>query len=302
MRIALIINPRAGRNCGLAAAQAAEAVFREAGWEVSRRLTEGPGDAVRLAREAAAEGPDAVFACGGDGTLSQALTGLLDTGLPLGIIPAGTGNDFCRALGLPRDPAQAARLALTGRPRPIDLLEINDGEQWCFNVSGLGFDAAVAERMNRRRRSTGGLTAYLAAVLHELAHYRPTPVRLTLDGEAWEGRALLVALANAQGYGAGMQIAPTALIDDGYMDVVVVGHLSRASFLWNLPKVFRGTHLSLPAVRLWRCREVTVETPERQPVLVDGDVQAATPLHVRVAPGKARLWVPEGESALFAEG
>ncbi len=301
MRLALLVNPCAGRNRGLAAAQVAEAVFREAGWRVSRSVTQGPGDAVRLAREAAAAAPDAVFACGGDGTVSQALTGLLDTGLPLGIIPAGTGNDFCRALGLPRDPALAARRALTGRPRPIDLLEINGGEHWSFNVTGTGFDAAVAARINRRRRLTGGLTAYLAAVLQELAHYRPVEVRLSIDGQPWEGRALLVALANAQAYGAGMRIAPQARIDDGYMDVVVVGRLTRAQFLWNLPRVFHGTHLTHPAVHHWRAREATVETSDPHPALVDGDVQTTTPLHVRVAPAKALLWVPQGASPLFTE-
>lgn len=301
LRLALLVNPCAGRNCGLAAAQAAEAVFRVAGWEVSRRVTERPGDAVRLAREAAAEGFDLLCACGGDGTVSQALTGLLGTGLPLGLIPCGTGNDFCRALGLPRDPAQAARLALSGRPRAIDLLEINGGRHWSFNVCGLGFDAAVAARMNRRRRTTGGLAAYLPAVLKELLRYRPTAMRLTLDGELWEGPALLVAVANAQSYGAGMRIAPEARIDDGFLEVVVVGPLSRVSFVWNLPRVFRGTHLTHPAVRTWRCREVAVETPEPQPVLIDGDVQAATPLQVRVAPATGLLWLPEGGGGLFVE-
>lgn len=299
MRTVLIVNPCAGCRSGLQAAAAAESILREAGWEVSRRLTEGPGDGQRLAREALAEAPGLVFACGGDGTLSQVLTGLLDSGVPTGIIPAGTGNDFVRALGIARDPAQAVRQALRGRARRMDLLEINGGECWSFNVTGTGFDAAVAERINRRARLTRGPTAYLSAVLQELARYRATEVRLQVDGEAWEGRALLVAVANAQGYGAGMRIAPQARIDDGRLDVVLVKDLSRARCLWSLPRVFRGTHLGHPAVRTWRAREVTVETEESAPVLVDGDVRVRTPLRVRVAPGKGLLWTPETGSALF---
>ncbi len=299
MRVVLIVNPCAGCRSGLTAGAAAEGVLREAGWEVSRRLTEGPGEGERLARAALAESPDLVLACGGDGTLSQVLTGLLGSGVPTGIIPAGTGNDFVRALGIARDPAEAARQALAGRPRRMDLLEINGGECWSFNVTGTGFDAAVAERINRRRRLTGGLTAYLSAVLQELAVYRPTEVRLQVDGEDWEGRALLVAVANAQDYGAGMRIAPQARIDDGRLDVVLVEDLGRARFLWNLPKVFRGTHLEHPAVRTWRAREVTVETAEPAPVLVDGDVRVRTPLRARVAPGEGLLWTPETGSALF---
>lgn len=299
MRTVLIVNPCAGCRSGLPASAAAEGVFREAGWEVSRRLTERSGDGERLAREALAESPDLVFACGGDGTLSQVLTGLLDSGVPTGIIPAGTGNDFGRALGIACNPAAAARQALVGRARPMDLLEINGGECWAFNVTGTGFDAAVAERINRRRRLTGGLTAYLSAVLQELAVYRATEVRLQVDGEEWEGRALLVAVANAQAYGAGMRIAPRAQIDDGQLDVVLVKDLSRARFVWSLPRVFRGTHLSHPAVWTWRAREVTVETARPAPVLVDGDVRVRTPLRVRVLPGRGLLWTPEAESALF---
>ena len=300
MRVTLIVNPRAGKNSGRACAAAAEAEFRQAGWEVTTRQTEGPGDAERLAREAVGERPDAVFACGGDGTLSQVLVGLLDSGIPAGIIPAGTGNDFARALGIPRDPAAAARRALAGRARRMDLLEINGGERWGFNVSGVGFDAAVAERINRRRRLAGGIVAYLTAVLQSWCGTARRRCGCGVDGEEWVGEALLVAIANAQAYGAGMRIAPGAKIDDGLLDVVLVEFFGRAEFLRNLPRVFRGTHLSHPRVHHWQGREVSVETATPAPVLVDGDLQTHTPLRVRVAPAKAWLWAPEGESGLFS--
>jgi diacylglycerol kinase (ATP) len=292
MRIALITNPTAGRNAGVTAAQRAADEFENAGWETVTRLTRGPGDATRLAREAADEGFDAVFACGGDGTLSQVLAGLLDTGVPGGMIPAGTGNDFARTIGLSRDAAAAARQLIRGQVKDIDLLQINNGALWSVNVAGVGFDAAVAARINRRRRLTGGLLAYLTAVVQELVSYRPTQMHLRVDDEQWEGRALLLAVANARSYGAGMKIAPTAEIDDGLLDVVLVEHVSRLEFIRSFPKVLRGTHTDHPAVRTWRGAEVTVETPQPSPVLVDGDLRCQTPLHVRVSPGRARLLMP----------
>ena len=247
---------------------------------------------MRLARKAAGEGFDAVLGCGGDGTLSQVLVGLLDTGVPGGTVPAGTGNDFSRTIGLSRDPATAARQLVRGHATDIDLLQINGGLLWSVNVTGVGFDAQVAVRINRRTRLTGGLVAYLTAVMQELITYRPTEVRLRVGDEQWEGLALLLAVANARSYGAGMKIAPEAKIDDGLLNVVVVEHMSRIAFLRNFPKVLRGTHIAHPAVRTWRASEVSIETPKPSPALVDGDVQCETPLHVRVSHSRARFWMP----------
>jgi diacylglycerol kinase (ATP) len=292
MRILLIANPRSGRNTGLAVARKAVAQLSGAGWEVVVRPTTTPGDATRLAREGAGEGFDAIFACGGDGTLSQVVHGLLDTGIPAGLIPAGTGNDFARTIGLSRDPVVAAQQVLSGAPAPVDLLEVNGGEAFSLNVMGVGFDAAVADRMNRRTRVTGGQVAYLTAVVQELAVHRPTQVELVVDGEGWSGRALLVAIANAQSYGAGMRIAPHASITDGLLDVVLVGAMGKLEFLRTFPQVFRGGHETHPAVRMWQAREVTLTTPAPVPVLIDGDLQAHTPLRVRVSPGRALVWMP----------
>jgi diacylglycerol kinase (ATP) len=248
-RLVLIANPAAGRGHGLVAAGRAQAVLKAAGCDVRLWATEGPGDATRLARQAAAEGHDAVLACGGDGTLSQVLSGLVETSVPAGVIPAGTGNDFCRTIGLSRDPREAARQLLAACDAPVDMLEVNAGAAWSVNTVGIGFDARVAVRINRRRRLTSGLLAYLSAVAQELAVYRPARVRLEVDSTGWEGQILLVAIANARFYGAGMMIAPMARINDGLLDVVVVTHMGRLEFVRGFPRVLRGDHLEHPAVR-----------------------------------------------------
>lgn len=292
MRITLIVNPVAGRRRGARAAAQALGVLAAAGVEVDVRHTAGPGDAERLSREAAAEGPDAVVVCGGDGSLSQAVRGLLDTGVPVGLIPAGTGNDFARAAGISREPRVAAAQIVGGRARAVDLLETDGGAVLALNVMGVGFDARVCERINRRRRVVSGKLAYLPAVARELISYRPIEVRLRVDDRWWEGHVLLLAVANANSYGAGMKISPRSRIDDGLLDVVVVQALSRVEFIRSFPRVFRGTHLDHPAVVALRGREVEVLTEEPCPVLSDGDLVTMTPLRVHVLPGRCLLWLP----------
>lgn len=292
VRVRIIANPVSGRRLGRRAAETAVHVFAEAGWNADVRLTGSPGDATRLAQEAAEEGVDAVFAAGGDGTLSQVLAGLLDTGIPAGLIPAGTGNDLARTLGLSLDPAAAARQALNGRAVPVDLMRLNDGAQWAVNVLGVGFDARVAVRCNRRSRFLGGLPAYLLSVAGEVVSFRMTPLRLEVDGETWEGSMLLCAVANATSYGAGMRIAPQASPHDGLLDVVLVRPVSRLGFLRAFPRVFQGTHLNHPAVEVFRGRKVRLLTEEPEPVNVDGDIAGTTPLKVEVAAARGLVWLP----------
>lgn len=290
MRVTVIVNPKAGRRRALRAAEEVAALLRGAGWDTDILHTKESGHATTLAREAATQS-DLILACGGDGTLSEVVNGLLETDIPAGLIPAGTGNDFARTIGMSPQPAQAAQQILGGGPVPVDLLEVGETGIVALNIIGAGFDAAVARRMNAQTRNAGFL-AYLSAVLLELADLRPTELRLRIDGAEWQGRALLVAVANAQSYGAGMRIAPQASITDGLLDVVLVREMSRLHFLRSLPLVFRGAHLSHSHVQVWQGREVHIETAEPAPVLVDGDLRAHTPLTVRVLPGRARLWLP----------
>lgn len=292
MRVVLIVNPISGHGRSLRAASRAAGVFAQAGWQVESRPTRGPGEAGPQALEAAREGYDVIFACGGDGTLSQVAAALLDQGVPAGVIPAGTGNDFARTIGLSRDPATAARQILAGRPQRVDILQVNGGRLWCLNVMGTGFDAAVCRRINARQRLLSGVPAYLMAVAQEFISYRPTPVSLEIDGQTWEGSVMLAAVANAQSYGAGMRISPLSDVQDGLLDVVVVRHVGRLEFARSFPRVFKGTHLAHPAVRHWRGRQVRLFTPNPSPVLVDGDLQCETPLEVRVCPARALLWMP----------
>lgn len=292
MRAVLIANPQAGRNRAVQAAEQARQVFRAAGWDVEVRLTGCPGDAVRIAAEAAAEGFDAVFACGGDGCLAEAANGSRGTQTAVGVVPAGTGNDFARHIGLPLEPARAAQALLQGAPHSVDMLQLNDGRPHALNVLGMGLDSRVAERINRRCRLVSGTAAYISALVAELWRYEAVQAHIEVDGEQWSGRILLVAVANATSYGGGMKVSPLSQIADGLLEVVALEYIPRMQFLRHFPRVFRGTHLSIPAVHHWQGRHVRLETGEPVPVSVDGDVMGHTPLEATVLPGAVNMWLP----------
>lgn len=232
-----------------------------------------------------------VVAAGGDGTIHAVAQGLINTNVPLGILPMGTGNDLARTLGIPSDPVLAAGLLFDHEPLPMDAVRFrcSGSEGYSLNIAGVGFDATVAQRINDGFRFLRGTTAYLAAVLQCLTTYRPVQLSITFDGETFESDAMLCAVANARFYGGGMQIAPNAKVDDGLIDVVVVGGVSKLEFLRQFPRVFKGTHLSHPAVRSFRGKSVLIGSNEPIPVLADGEIVGLTPVEFKVVPGALRV-------------
>lgn len=319
--LTLFVNPTAGRGRGSHAAQPAARALRDAGFSVRTVLGHTADDALRRAREAVAAGTGALVVVGGDGMVSLALRAVAGTRTPLGIIPAGTGNDFARALGLPLgDPAAAARvtariLGTTGA-RAVDLGRIGtggdmagagagaatgdgDGDtagrsgtgRWYGTVLASGFDSRVNDRGNRMRLRAGRFT-YDLAILAELAGFRPVPYRLTLDdGRVVETDATLVAVGNGSSYGGGMRICADARLDDGLLDVTVVGDCDRRTLIKVFPRVYKGTHLSHPKVTTYRVRSLTLEAPDTTGY-ADGEPLGSLPLTVSCVPGALRVLAP----------
>ena len=281
--VALVVNPTAGKGRGAAAAQAAEAALR--GDDVRRLVGRDGADALRLCREAVAEGVDVLVAVGGDGMAHLALQAVAGTDTALGLVPAGTGNDLARGLGLPLDPVAAAA-RLRADAVAVDAVR-TDGGTWWACVLGAGFDAAVNDRANRMSWPRGR-RRYDLAVVAELRAYRPLPFVLHLDGRRVEAEAMLVALGNASSYGGGMRVCPDARMDDGLLDVVVVGPMSRTTFLRLFPKVFAGRHVSHPSVRVLRAAEVSLAAPSAN-AYADGEPLGALPLTSTVVPGALRV-------------
>ncbi|MDX5567100.1 diacylglycerol kinase [Streptomyces sp. ID05-04B] len=292
--ITLFVNPAAGRGRGARAARPAASALRAAGFRVRTVLGENAGDALTRARAAVADGTGALIAVGGDGLAHLALQAVAGTRTPLGLVAAGTGNDFARALGLPvRDPAAAGRLIAEAlkedRIRDVDLGRT--GGRWFGTVLASGFDSRVNDRGNRLRWPAGRLR-YDLAMLVELAALRPFPYRITLDdGTVLETEATLVAVGNAPSYGGGMRICPGADLTDGLFDVTVVGACSRSTLLRVFPKVYRGTHVERREVTVHRAAKVEIAA-EGVSGYADGERLGRLPLTARCVPGAVRVIGP----------
>lgn len=288
-RALAIANPVAGGGRVQRRLEDLVKIFRETGARVDVVRTPAPGEGTRIAREAVEEGYARVIAIGGDGTVNEVLNGLLGTDTELAVVPLGSANDFAFALGL-HDWRQAARLAVTGTVRPIDVAVAN-GRAFA-NCAGVGVDAAGARRVERHKRAVGPL-GYLTAAVRTLATYRPQPVRVHFDGEVIIGKHLLVVASNGERFANGMRIAPGATIDDGLLDICVVGDTSLPESIALLAKVYRGAHVGHPKVRMLKVREVVIEQERVLPMELDGEVGTADRLDVRCVPGGVAVVAPD---------
>jgi diacylglycerol kinase (ATP) len=289
--VALIVNPTAGKGRASKVVASVAGRLREAGANVSILIGHDADDAVALGRRAVADGVDAVVALGGDGMAHLALNAVAGTNTPLGIVPAGTGNDLASSLKLPlKDPVAAAGVIadrlMNGTAWPMDAVRV--GEKWFGCVLGAGFDSRVNDRANRMTWPRGRMR-YNIAMLAELGVFSPLPFRLTLDnGEPWETEAMLVAVGNARSYGAGMLICPDADLTDGLVDVTVIGPISKPELLKTFPKVFKGTHVTHPAVTMRRAKSVTLEA-KGVTAYADGEFLADLPITCECVRGAVRI-------------
>jgi diacylglycerol kinase (ATP) len=270
----VIVNPVAGRGRTQKLLPQLEQTARAAG--IALHVSPEPGAPAKLARAAVDEGHDLV-ACGGDGLVTEVAGVAADTGRRLAIIPTGAGNDFARVLGYDtKQPLRAFDALAHGRDRVVDLGRVNG--RWYTCVTASGFDAEANRWANTVRRLSG-TTLYVAAVLRTLAVYKPHRFRVTVDDTTIETRAWLVAVGNGPAYAGGMHVTPGARLDDGLLDVTIIGTLSRPAFLWNFPKVFKGSHVSLREVTTLRGARVHLESLDASiPMEVYADGERVGPL------------------------
>ncbi|MEU7747524.1 YegS/Rv2252/BmrU family lipid kinase [Nonomuraea sp. NPDC049158] len=290
-QLVLLVNPaaRGGRTVRLLGPVARR--LRAGGAEVSVIVGDSAADALERACAAVAERPDALVAFGGDGLVHLAVQAVAGTDVPLGIIPAGTGNDIATALGVPRkDPIAAARTVLRGRSRLVDAARVRAGraEELFAGVVCCGFDSRVNERANGLTWPPG-MARYLLATVQELRRFRPIPFRVTFDdGEPIEREAMLVAVGNTSSYGAGMRVCPDARPDDGLLDVMILEAVSTAEFVRVFPSVYRGSHVSHQAVSVRRVRSVRLEAPDVV-AYADGERIGPSPITCEIQPGALRV-------------
>jgi len=239
------------------------------------------------------EPTDALVVVGGDGMANLGIDLVATSGIPLGIVPSGTGNDLADGLGIPVKDTEAAidflLEALQREPRIIDAGTIRHGEltTWFGCVVSAGFDATVNERANLMTRPRGR-SRYIVALLRELATLKPRPYRIHADGRLIEVEAMLVSVANNRSLGGGMRIVPDADLADGLLDLFIVARMSRVRFLRMFPKVFRGEHTGLPEVTILPVSGVRIEADDIV-AYADGERIGPLPIEVAVAPGALRI-------------
>jgi diacylglycerol kinase (ATP) len=296
-----LVNPAAangstGRRWPEIAHQAATA-----GLEGDAFISEARGHLGRLARDAAERGARLLVVVGGDGSINEVVNGLagLPEPPPLALIPRGTGGDLVRSFGIPDDVHEASRIALEGDTIAIDVGRVayrawdgHEDESLFANVASSGMSGAIAQRANDTSKALGAKASYLWATFAVFAGWSAVETRLTVDGESRSGPMFDVVVANGRFFGGGMKMCPEADAQDGLLDVVTIGDVTKRDLLLTMPKIYRGTHLPHPRAEALRGRVVTVETDEPVPVQLDGEQPGTTPARFDVLPGALRLRVP----------
>jgi diacylglycerol kinase (ATP) len=298
MAIAVVANPSSGRGKGTRLIPQVDALLHSLGLEHRMHVSQDPFDPERLSRQAAEEGAEIVAALGGDGHVGACANALVGTQSALAVIPAGAGNDFARHLGLNRkDPLAAARLLASPTIAKIDvaLAKTSQRERYYVNVAGVGFDSEVNAHANRVRFVQGTLK-YVFSTFVTLARFTAGRFSVCVDGKEHTLPGMLIAVANGSSYGGGMLVCPEARLDDGTLDVCVIGEIPKWDFVRTFPKVFKGRHVEHPKVLMLRGKKIEVSAERPFQVFADGELVGPIPATFTVVAGALSVVVPDRDS------
>jgi YegS/Rv2252/BmrU family lipid kinase len=292
-RFLTIVNPRGGAKRGMGVTAQVKPIFTKAGAELVVHFTEYGGHATQIVQAADFSDYDGICVIGGDGTTHEVVTGLMRRSdgarLPIGLIPAGTGNTLHHHLQC-GDPIEAARRIVQLEAHPLDVVrvETHDETAYCINIVGWGAVADInrrAERLRMLRKSR-----YAVATLVQILSPRPLTASIRLDDLVIEDRFLFVLGCNTKYTGTDMIVAPDAEVDDGLIDVVLLRNTSRRETLKMFRKVFEGTHLSLPSIECHQVRTMSIQSAGSQPLNLDGELKGYSPLTAEVMAGALQVY------------
>jgi len=290
----LIVNPAAGAGKTARKWPHIMARLQSIDLRFDYDITEAPGHARELARDAVAKGYELVVSIGGDGTINEVVNGLYDTGniaeIMLGIIGTGAGSDYIRTVGIPRAHLEACQCLRDPQKIAVDVgvIEYTSGEETVrrlfVNFAGMGFDAEIVRTTTLKYKALNATASYLAGLFSTLLFYKNKVVTLLIDGETIEEKVCTVLLNNGKYGGGGMFAAPEADLSDGLLDVLIIGNLSKPDLLWSLPRLYRGTHLTHPKVTLKKAREIEIRSDDSVVLQADGELLGGLPARCYVLP------------------
>lgn len=287
MFYAFIVNPAAGSGFALTAMQKLEKKLTEKNISYRVYQTEMPGHATSIAAELAQkEEITAVVSVGGDGTAGEVAAGLTGTDKAMGIIPAGTGNDFIKSAGIPNDPDKALDILLNGKTERIDTGIVND--RFFLNVCGTGFDVTVLDYAENEKKKHRGLTPYLLGLIKAIFHYKSVSLRVTADGESEEGKYLICSIANGRYIGGGIPICPEADISDRKLDLVMIRNIRRWQIPFYLPGLMFSRDLKFGITRHRKAESIVIEGKDMR-INIDGDILSMSRAEFRINPGSLML-------------
>lgn len=295
-RVVIIANPHAGSGRARTTAMKAEQALCNLGVLTTLHLPQSLSELQSLTKSVPVEGGSVVLACGGDGTIHQILQMTIANDLTLGIIPAGTGNDIARNIGIPLKMGDSYFNSLAGLIHEnhfdkvdASLITRGDASHWSLGVISAGFDSSVNERANRIKFGHGTLR-YVSSLLAELVPFKLHNFTVEMDGISHSDPALLIAIGNGRGYGGGMRICPDANMTDGLLDVTWVGKAPRRTVLRLFPRIYSGRHVEHELVNAFKVQELSI-TSHESVIYADGERIGPPPVRVTVMPRAAKvLW------------
>ncbi len=293
-RCQVIVNPRGGRGRGIAILEQVRPVFAEAGWDLAVSITQYAGHVRELARTLALEGYDALCVLGGDGTVHEVVNGLMERGqpslLPLGLIPAGSGNTLHQQLQCV-DPVVAATRIVAGNAGPLDVVRVTMGAQVIYSADLIGWGSIADINCTAERWRVLGPCRYTAAALWQIGRARRRRAKVVLDDRVLDDEFLLVLACNTKFAGKGLKMAPCAELGDGKLDVILVRRASRLEMLRILVKAHDGSHVTLGCVEYHQVKSLAIECLGAEPLDLDGEIKGHAPFHAELMPGAMRVFI-----------
>ena len=292
-RFHFIVNPIAGSGKGKRTFEWVSGRLSVRGIPFTYAFSEQPGHATSLAKEAIERGEKYIVAVGGDGTLKEVAAALYNTEAVLGLLPAGSGNDLCKTVGIPKEPEQALEILLGGNLRTMDACLANDTP--FFNVAGMGFDVEVLIKTEQYKKKLNGMLPYALGILNALTHRRTMHLSYKVNGKTHVMDSCIFSVGNGKFIGGGMKALPEADLYDGLFDIGAVEQMPTLRFISLLPRFIKGTHITRPEVHYFRTSEIRIESTEEFVVQLDGELVEKTPVTFRLLPGALKILAPKAE-------